>query len=462
MHLYSLFTSLALSSFVLGGADPSKAPTSPYCKGECQKNFTMGWEIDAGNWVAANLSHDPFWHLPQNVSTAKPGDILRWQDIDATTAGANWTIPAGASLSRFQYASEDVDGKIVAASAFLLIPYAPPNGAKRLRTLVWTHGTAGVVPICAPTNHRNLYYDWQAPYSFVQLGYAVVAPDYAGLGSTTPKGFQYVAGWTHAADVAFSVIAAKKRIGTLLSDEWMTVGQSEGGMAAWRVNERLALPGQEALKKAGNFLGSVAIAPANRPTDLIDYLNSMPVSADGSANGLTAYLLPNIANLYPELHVEDYLTKTAIGRLTLIRQSCTYGGYYAVGNMANEEFYKNSSWTKHPAVAAWRKTYMGEGHWKLAAPLMIVQGVDDGIVPIKFTVEDYKKTCKEEPGSSVRFLTYAGQNHDSVTNSAQADYMSWVNDLFNGKKMKKGCSREDVRPLTDRFQRVAIQYIANL
>ncbi|KAF5705229.1 Secretory lipase [Fusarium globosum] len=436
MHLYSLFTSLALSSFVLRGADPSKAPTSLYCKGECQKNFTIGWEIDAGNWVAANLSHDPFWHLPQNVSTAKPGDILRWQDIDATTAGANWTIPAGASLSRFQYASEDVDGKIVAASAFLLIPYAPPNGAKRLRTL---HHTL-LCNLDTRSLHRTML----------------------GLGSTTPKGFQYVAGWTHAADVAFSVIAAKKRIGTLLSDEWVTVGQSEGGMAAWRVNERLALPGQDALKKAGNFLGSVAIAPANRPTDLIDYLNSMPVSADGSANGLTAYLLPNIANLYPELHVEDYLTKTAIGRLTLIRQSCTYGGYYAVGNMANEEFYKNSSWTKHPAVAAWRKTYMGEGHWKLAAPLMIVQGVDDGVVPIKFTVEDYRKTCKEEPGSPVRLLTYAGQNHDSVTNSAQADYMSWVNDLFNRKKMKKGCSREDIRPLTDRFQPVAIQYIANM
>ncbi|KAL5616570.1 hypothetical protein FOBRF1_005318 [Fusarium oxysporum] len=138
----------------------------------------------------------------------------------------------------------------------------------------------------------------------------------------------------------------------LLSDGWVTVGQSEGGMTAWRVNERLALSGQDALRKAGNFLGSVAIAPANR--------------------------------------------------------------------------------------------------------------VDDGVVPIKFTAEDYKKTCKEEPGSSIRFLTYAGQNHDSVTNSAQADYMSWVNDLFNGKKMKKGCSRVDIRPLTDLFQPVAIQYIANM
>ncbi|KAH7269822.1 uncharacterized protein BKA55DRAFT_532453 [Fusarium redolens] len=455
MLLYLLFTSLAFSSLVLGDAHLSKAPTSPYCKGECQKNFTMGWEIDAGNWVAANLSHDPFWHLPHNISTAKPGDILRWQDIDATTASTNWTIPAGAALSRFQYTSEDADGKVVAASAFLLIPYAPPNDAKKLRTLVWTHGTAGVVPICAPTNHKNLYYDWQAPYSFVQLGYA-------GLGSTTPKGFQYVAGWTHAADVAFSVIAAKRRIGALLSHEWVTVGQSEGGMTAWRVNQKLALSGQDGLNKAGKFLGSVAIAPANRPTDLIDYLNSMPVSADGSSYGLTAYLLPNIANLYPELHAEDYLTKTAIGRLTLMRRSCTYGGFYATGNMANEEFYKNSSWTKHPAVAAWRKTYMGEGHWKLAAPLMVIQGADDGVVPIKFTVEDYKRTCKEEPDSSIKFLAYAGQNHDSVTNSAQADYMSWVNDLFNGKKMKKGCSRVDIRPLTDRFQPVAIQYIANM
>ncbi|EWG37087.1 hypothetical protein FVEG_14744 [Fusarium verticillioides 7600] len=92
---------------------------------------------------------------------------------------------------------------------------------------------------------------------------------------------------------------------------------------------------------------------------------------------------------------------------------------------------------------------------------MIVQGVEDGVVPIKFTVQDCKKTCKEEPGSSVKFVTFAGQSHDSVTNSAQADYMSWVNDFSNGKKMKKGCSRVDICPLTDVFQPVAIQYIAN-
>ncbi|KAF5600123.1 Secretory lipase [Fusarium pseudoanthophilum] len=189
---------------------------------------------------------------------------------------------------------------------------------------------------------------------------------------------------------------------TIKGDFPPVVGQSEGGMTAWRVNQRLALSGQDALNKARDFLGSVAIAPVNRPTDLIDYLNSMPVS-------------------------------TAIGRLTLIPQSCTYGGFYAAGNMANEEFYRNSSWTKHPAVAARRRTYMGEGYWKLVAPLMIIQGVEEGVVPLKFTVEDYKKTCKEELAFSQVF-DIADQNHGSATNSAQADYMSWVNDLFNGKE----------------------------
>lgn len=421
----------------------------------------MGWEYEAATWLTTDLSQDPFWDLPRNLSRAKPGDILRWQDLDGIVTGTNWTIPGGTALSRFQYASEDADGTVVAASAFLLLPFALPHGAKNLRTLVWTHGTAGVAPICAPTNNKNLYYDWQSVYTLVQSGYAVIAPDYAGLGSTTPNGFEYMAAFTHAADVAFSVIAARNRIGKLLTKEWVVIGQSEGGWSAWQVNLRFAREYQERLLKAGKFLGSVAIAPATRVIDILKTLKDVPAGPDGGINDIVSYLLPVISRLYPNLRLEDYLTQTAIGRFRdLTSKSCVYGGFYAFAYLTEEEMYKNSSWTEHPAISEWRKTYSGEGYDKLSAPMLIVHGTEDGLVPFDHVVEDFNRTCEAYPDSSLTFLSYEGLAHDSVTVGAQADYLRWLDDLFSGKKQRKGCSRTDIRPITGRFQPVAFTYNA--
>ncbi|KAK8868971.1 Alpha/Beta hydrolase protein [Apiospora arundinis] len=469
LQLHARFASAA-------GADPPLAvPTSPFCQGECHENYTIGWEFDSNNWVTPNLTLDSFWDLPSNLSSAAPGDILRWQDISVEALSANWTIPGGASLSRFQYATEDVDGATVAASAFLLLPYAAPRrGNGKIRTLAWAHGTAGISPVCAPSNHKALYYDWSAVFSYVQLGYAVVAPDYAGLGSTTPRGFQYCAGWTHAADMAFSVVAARQRVGAVLTDDWAAVGQSEGGMTTWRLNQRLAVEAEEcvgdktnatkpSLARAGRFVGSVAIAPADSIIDIIDALADVPPNADGGVLEIVGYIMRNIANLYPgQLRLENYLTEAALGRLELMTHSCVYGAFYALSYMDPHEFYVNASWTSDPAIVDWRRKYNREGLTALAAPLLVVQGADDGIVPPATTERVYNRTCAAHPEARVTYLGYEGLNHDTVTNTAQVDYMAWLDDLFNGKEMEQGCSRIDMHPLSDRFQSIAVPYKASL
>ncbi|KAK8138005.1 alpha/beta-hydrolase [Apiospora sp. TS-2023a] len=285
---------------------------------QTRRLFDLNLIIGIHKSVTADLSRDPFWDLPSNLSSASPGDILTWQDVDA-------------------------------------------------------------------------------------------------------------------------VAAARLRVEDLLSDEWVAVGQSEGGMTAWRLNQRLAVEGQQETlgRRAGTFLGSVAIAPASRVIDIIDALKDAPASNDGGVHEIAAYVMRNLAGLYPDrLRLEDYLTETARARLDLIGQSCLYGVFEAFGYMTPAEFYmdpeEGASWTRHPAVADWREVYNREGLTELAAPLMVVQGTQDGIVPPFLTEEDYARTCVAHPDSHVRFLTYAGQNHGSVTNSAQVDYMGWVDDLPQG------------------------------
>ncbi|KAM0343747.1 hypothetical protein ACHAPU_008174 [Fusarium lateritium] len=86
--------------------------------------------------------------------------------------------------------SEDIEGKPILATGFVLTPYTNPLGEnKPFRILVWTYGTAGGTRQCVPLNHRALYYEWQGPLALVQQGYVVIAPDYAGQGSDISQGF---------------------------------------------------------------------------------------------------------------------------------------------------------------------------------------------------------------------------------------------------------------------------------
>lgn len=69
-----------------------------------------------------------------------------------------------------------------AASGVVLVPAGrTPRGGWPV--VVDAHGSSGIARDCAPSLMRDLYHGNQM-LRFVHAGYAVVAPDYAGLGRT--------------------------------------------------------------------------------------------------------------------------------------------------------------------------------------------------------------------------------------------------------------------------------------
>lgn len=118
--------------------------------------------------------------------------------------------------------SEDIDGNLIPASAFLLLPFSnSEDKVKHLRTVVWTHGTACITRECIPSNNNQLCYNWEGPFILVRRGYAAIAPDCEGQGSDIPQWFMYESGALHAKDVSFGLQAARSK-----------VGHSEGSMTA--------------------------------------------------------------------------------------------------------------------------------------------------------------------------------------------------------------------------------------
>ncbi len=172
-------TSIWLSSFLTIVAQEA-------CNSSCQAVFKGAFAGESASWVSANVTLDEFYTTPTNISGAKPGMLLRWEFVSRADINKKFTPPAGTSIARFMYMTEDMDRSPIPATGFVLLPYKKPHPAKSLNTLVFTHGTAGRIRNCAPSNHKDLYYEWSGPYAMAQAGYAVVAPDYSGQGSDIP------------------------------------------------------------------------------------------------------------------------------------------------------------------------------------------------------------------------------------------------------------------------------------
>ena len=122
-----------------------------------------------------------------------PGTVLKVEQYTNITL---YTIPVSLSMSRFFYTTATLNGtSIMPASAYVLWPYLPrkfesltPCTKDRadedpLFPIVGlAHGSYGQTQACAPSGLGALWDDFQEPFPLALSGYAVVAPDYLGVG----------------------------------------------------------------------------------------------------------------------------------------------------------------------------------------------------------------------------------------------------------------------------------------
>jgi hypothetical protein len=263
--------SIIISAVLLVLAKRSKAQidvgfaTSHSCNETCQQYVNLGIAWEQTQHV---VPYDPFYVGPFTKTPPKnAGEVLR---VEKATDLANYTVPSGLSMSRIVYSTADFNGTAIPASAYVLWPHTPyvPTGQHytgnvKFQTVAWAHGTSGVHSNCAPSNYQNLQYNFMVPFELALQGFAVVAPDYAGLG--VAKDFDdnlihhpWILGPAQANDLAFAVVAARKAFPQQIGKEFVVVGHSQGGGSAWAFAQRQA----DKAKAISGYLGTVAIAPA--------------------------------------------------------------------------------------------------------------------------------------------------------------------------------------------------------
>lgn len=113
-------------------------------------------------------------------------------------------------------------------SATVFLPQGP-EPEDGWPVIVWHHGTVGIACKCAPSLNIRSVRDSQYLNSWLSLGYAIIAPDYPGLGS---QGLHH---YLHARSVAWSVLDSIRAALRFfpLKNRIVLIGHSQGAHAAF-------------------------------------------------------------------------------------------------------------------------------------------------------------------------------------------------------------------------------------
>ncbi|MDQ6806184.1 MAG: lipase family protein [Actinomycetota bacterium] len=362
----------------------------------------------------------PFYVEPAPLPTGPPGTVVRAEPL----AGA----PEGAHAWKLLYLSRSYTGARTALSGLLFVPRTPPPGGGR-NVVAFTHGTVGVDPSCAVSNGTKFWPHIDGLAAFLRAGDDVVVPDYQGLGTAGPH--PYLVGDAEATSTLDAVRAAHLFSPAQAGTRFVVWGASQGGQAA-------LFTGQEARAYAPklHLAGVAAAAPAS------DLDKLFKVNRDGTfGRVLSAYTLNMWSRVYPQLHLDQVVTRLAQPVVKGLSKICISAdnGPIAAGavSLALKLSYLHTlPWDIEP----WRGLVKlnTPGATKIPAPVLITQGGADKLVRPSVTDAFAKRLCRQ--GATVDYRSYPGVDHIRTGPATASDVARWIADRFTGTKPPSTCA----------------------
>lgn len=368
---------------------------------------------------------DDFYATPADV----PGEPGRLLGSEPFVSGE---VPANAAAWRILYTTTRVDGTPTVASGLVVAPRAATGeDARPADVVAWAHGTTGVRPGCAP----SVLPDGLAAGAMFVLddvlaqGWAVVATDYAGLGTADPHA--YLVGRAAAHDVLDAVRAAHELDGVTLRDRHVVWGHSQGGGAALWAG--IVAPGYA---PDVELLGVAALAPASNPSALLAHLPEVSVGAL-----FAAYLAQGYATTYPDVRLDDVVRPGARVIVQEMAQRCLAERGVVVSALT-ALLLDQPVWEHDDPYTGAFGERLDENvpSGPIDAPLLVAQGTADSIVVASAQDEYVAARCAA--GHAVDHRSYEGLDHVALVEAGSPlvpDLLAWTHARFVGTTPTDTC-----------------------
>lgn len=347
-----------------------------------------------------------FYDTPVPLTPGKAGELIRSEPFD------RYVLSSGVEAVRILYYSRSHNGELVASSGVVLYPDSkPPAGGWPV--IAWAHEVTGVARTCGPSLMRNLLH---GPFlsMYVNLGYAVVASDYTGLGTSFRNAYADMR--SNAQDVMYAVEAARSAVPGLGS-KWVAMGMDEGGMAVVGVAEL------EHQKRDPTYLGGIAIS---RLTDVEDLVTP----ATNQSHQMPLLLAYGVKTVFPQFEPRDVLTAAALPFYDHLGEACSVrdAEKVPVADMLK------ANWLDDKLVQDFfRENRLGTQ--TAEGPLLVV--TSEGDPTFGATMKVVMRLCKQ--GDRVLFNRYGENDPGAVIGDSTRDQMAWIQDRFAGRAAKGNC-----------------------
>ncbi|WP_309233961.1 lipase family protein [Dietzia sp. SYD-A1] len=363
-------------------------------------------------------SNDPAaaFYEPPAVLPPNNGDLIRSEYFRLAVSlpsvrgiiGAGDTRDWPADGYRIMYRSVGSKGQPIAVTGTYLKPAARWNGGGSRPLAVLAPGTMGQGDTCAPSKSfqtlatvkdnppsAGIGYEYIQAYALVARGYAVVVPDYEGLG--TPGIHSYV----HRESSGRAVLDAARAAATIPAADTgpnprtVFTGYSQGGAAVAAAAEMHPQYAPEV-----NLLGTAAGSP---PADLVATLDQI----DGTAiAGAIGYALNSLADAYPEVQqrLDVHLNTAGQQMLRTVADQCLVDTVLQYGLRNTSEFTK----TGRPAIEIVREDPIALHYTELqriglvrpTTPVRVLAVTNDDVVPGPQSLQLGRDWC--ERGATVQ------------------------------------------------------------
>ena len=360
----------------------------------------------------------PFYEPPQPLENAVPGTLIRSEPF------AGYSLPTGARAVRILYHSRALNGDDIAASGVVLIPAgtAPQGGWP---VIAWAHGTSGVARMCAPSLMKDMEYGEEGLMPMVAAGFAVVATDYAGLG--TPGPHQYDNKVPQANDVVYSIPAAHAAV-EHLGQKWVAIGHSQGGIAVWGVAEL------EARLQDPDYAGAISVAG---DMNYEAYEAHDAQTFDPVTDLYWPFTAFGIKASYPAFDVARMLTPRVLSRYRdVTTKGCWYYAYASLKEIGRHRAVKQD-WEKAPEVSRYNADSRSANK-PIQGPLLVLAGDDDKSVAIVNIEAGVKEACSR--GLPIEYIHHPGLDHDPLMQNTTPEQLDWVRERLSGKPWGSNCS----------------------
>ncbi|WP_068051945.1 lipase family protein [Nocardia xishanensis] len=237
------------------------------------------------------------------AAAATPGSV-----ISVTAQPDGWHGMSGGSV--IDYWMTGSDGAPRRASGALFLPEGtpPPDGWP---ILAYDHGSSGLGPGCGGMSQPE-----RAPFPAMQgrqdqllrrlvsQGFAVVAPDYLGLGRFDTGPHPYLELRTEAT-ATIDLVQAARAARPELSSTWAVFGASQGGQAALGTAQLQATYAPDL-----DFRGTIAVDPESDVEKVLPLAGPVIPAVSDAAGPMSFFvsILAGVRAARPDVRVDQYLT----------------------------------------------------------------------------------------------------------------------------------------------------------